>query len=560
MAEQIYLGLDIGNLNGNLVGFVDGRTDLNNIVSLSGSSRVKTSIDTTALINKDLSITVPLKRPRDYTSAFAVGSAKRLLAQEGPVVRTDPRSNETREVQKEALITAVSQAIFDDGKNKIYENLKVAPDMPCEIMLALTYPASFMTAGENRQKALLERYRNAVEKTRLPANMTFSDIVSIPEPAAAALSYLYDVLEGGNTAAPEKESLTVLVFDLGHGTLDIALVQVSRMDSHYRYNVLHTDGALQIGGEDFDKVLWDLFLTKMRQLDPEYQANDAAAALNRLKLRKEKEEFSDPDRTAPIRIDEVIDGKAAVIEISKAEFEEASAALIDEARQVVERVLQYAEKRDITIDRVISTGGAGQMPQCLKMLVDATQHEVTVYDPFLSVAKGALRYLALSGRLSGSSPGHSEIPEPVPEPAPGPIPVPVPNPEPESDPEKKAYTVTLHPACQYGVLVPSNEVLGGELKSVITPEDVLPFTSPEMELSGGVTPLTEIRVYLFNDGDRNVIEKGYFVCTNFDIARQANGKVKTVFRLDTDMRLSVTCTGKDGHRETITVSSNKTEV
>ncbi len=80
------------------------------------------------------------------------------------------------------------------------------------------------------------KQREATRKAGLIAQL---DVVGIlPEPVAAAVHY--DLMSGG-------EDKTVLVFDLGGGTFDTTVIQVTASD----IVVVCTDGATDLGGADW---------------------------------------------------------------------------------------------------------------------------------------------------------------------------------------------------------------------------------------------------------------------------------------------------------------------
>ncbi|MGC4440615.1 Hsp70 family protein, partial [Streptococcus suis] len=73
----------------------------------------------------------------------------------------------------------------------------------------------------------------------------------INEPTAAAISY----------ASSKKISGNILVYDLGGGTFDVTVMNVSQQD----YHILATDGDHRLGGIDFDKALVKLIKEKFEQ-------------------------------------------------------------------------------------------------------------------------------------------------------------------------------------------------------------------------------------------------------------------------------------------------------
>ena len=83
----------------------------------------------------------------------------------------------------------------------------------------------------------------------------------INEPTAAALAYGFDETENKKNI---KEK--ILVFDLGGGTFDVSILDLSICEDEENYKtfqVLSTSGDTHLGGEDFDNALVEFFLKKI---------------------------------------------------------------------------------------------------------------------------------------------------------------------------------------------------------------------------------------------------------------------------------------------------------
>jgi molecular chaperone DnaK (HSP70) len=76
----------------------------------------------------------------------------------------------------------------------------------------------------------------------------------IPEPIAAGLDYAFTKAEEG--ISDEK----FLVFDLGGGTFDVTIFSLDTSNSTVKFEVLAIDGNDRLGGEDFDKALFNWVL------------------------------------------------------------------------------------------------------------------------------------------------------------------------------------------------------------------------------------------------------------------------------------------------------------
>lgn len=88
------------------------------------------------------------------------------------------------------------------------------------------------------------------------------------------------------------------------------------------------------------------------------------------------------------------EGSKATVEISRAEFEEATEHLLGQSVEIAERTVELAKQKDpdIVVDRVLLVGGSSRMPQVRRALSERLgwDSEDTEFD--LAVAKGAAIY------------------------------------------------------------------------------------------------------------------------------------------------------------------------
>lgn len=209
------------------------------------------------------------------------------------------------------------------------------------------------------------------EKTKIAAELAGINVLKvITEPTAAAISYNI------------KDSETVMVFDLGGGTLDVSIVQCS--DSR-DYKVLATEGDPELGGQNWDKVLLELCYENAGLRFSE----NIATAKRLIEIEKFKIDLCEAGNVDVTFVDE--DGVQQSQEISIEEFEQSSQHLIDRALKVVDRALEGVT--GVKIDRVCLAGGSSKMPAIKQNL---QQHlpgiVVEVCDPDMAIAKGAAKY------------------------------------------------------------------------------------------------------------------------------------------------------------------------
>ena len=175
------------------------------------------------------------------------------------------------------------------------------------------------------------------------------------EPTAASLAY------GLN----KKDSLNILVFDLGGGTFDVSCLAV---DDGY-FEVLATGGDTHLGGEDFDdnivEYLRQIFLKKSGGKDPKRNTN----TWSKLKKEAEKAKISlSTNLQTTIEIENILNGKDFVETLTRAKFNELNNALFKKCIDVVRNVIKDAGLSKEEIDEIVLVGGSSRIPKVQEML------------------------------------------------------------------------------------------------------------------------------------------------------------------------------------------------
>jgi molecular chaperone DnaK len=96
----------------------------------------------------------------------------------------------------------------------------------------------------------------------------------INEPTAAALAYGVDK----NNKTDQK----VVVYDLGGGTFDVSIIEISNEDGEKQFEVLATNGDTFLGGEDFDLRLINYLADEFKK-DSGIDIHQDPLALQRIK-------------------------------------------------------------------------------------------------------------------------------------------------------------------------------------------------------------------------------------------------------------------------------------
>jgi len=169
------------------------------------------------------------------------------------------------------------------------------------------------------------------------------------EPTAAALAYGLDQAAEG----------LYLVFDLGGGTFDVSLLRLSRGV----FEVLATGGDSALGGDDYDRALADALLARSGLACHASELPLAERATLLAEARRVKEALSgldDAAQTLPLAA--TLQGRALQWQISRADFDAATAALNAQTLAAVRRVLRDARVAAAEVQGVVLVGGATRMP------------------------------------------------------------------------------------------------------------------------------------------------------------------------------------------------------
>lgn len=199
----------------------------------------------------------------------------------------------------------------------------------------------------------------------------------IREPVAAAISYF--------NAPSAEDKKTILVYDLGGGTCDVAIVRADKNSKEW-YTVLASD-MRRIGGRDWDNILVEMIKMKCREENDyiEFSKRDEE------KIRREalnvKHNLSKLNEFAS-QVE--VDGEIYDFEITRKEFEKKSSELLQSTMKMVG---ELKRKFGGKIDYIVCVGGSSQMPQVKSAFEkNYPDIELKIYEPEKAIAFGAAIY------------------------------------------------------------------------------------------------------------------------------------------------------------------------
>ena len=253
-----------------------------------------------------------------------------------------------KEYTPQEISAMVLQKMKEDAETKLGEKIEEA---------VITVPAYF---DDSQRQATKDAGEIAGLKVRRIIN----------EPTAAALAY------GFNKKKDEK----IAVYDLGGGTFDISILEVS----NDTVEVKATNGDTHLGGDDFDQRIIHWIIDEFKK-DQSIDLGKDQMALQRLKesAEKAKHELSTTTETEinqPFITTDASGPKHLVLKMTRAKLEQLVGDLVEKTFEPTKKALDDAGLKTSDINEVVMVGGMTRMP-----LVQATVEKFFGKKPHLGV-------------------------------------------------------------------------------------------------------------------------------------------------------------------------------
>lgn len=189
----------------------------------------------------------------------------------------------------------------------------------------------------------------------------------INEPTAAAMAYGLD----------KKKDEKIVVFDLGGGTFDVSVLEVSGSgdsDEAKVFQVLSTSGDTHLGGDDFDEELINYVADEFRKQHGIDLRQDNMA-LQRLqeaceKAKKELSSMPQTDINLPFITADATGPKHLQLTLKRSTFEELIDKFVPRIKKPLEQALADAKLKPSDIDEVVLVGGSTRIPMIQKLVTD----------------------------------------------------------------------------------------------------------------------------------------------------------------------------------------------
>lgn len=296
----------------------------------------------------------PAKRQAVTNPKNTLFAVKRLIG----------RRFEEKEVQKDIGLMPYTIAKADNGDAWVeVRGQKMAPPQISAEVLRKMKKTAEDYLGEEVTEAVItvpayfnDSQRQATKDAGRIAGLEVKRIIN--EPTAAALAFGLDKQEGDRKIA---------VYDLGGGTFDVSIIEISSIDGEHQFEVLSTNGDTFLGGEDFDNRIIDFLADEFKKENGLDLRNDLLAK-QRLKeaAEKAKIELSGAQQTEvnlPYITADATGPKHLVVKITRAKLESLVEDLIERTIAPCRTALKDAGVSATDISDVILVGGQSRMPK-----------------------------------------------------------------------------------------------------------------------------------------------------------------------------------------------------
>ena len=273
------------------------------------------------------------------------------------------RAFDDEEVQRDLKLLPYKIVHAGNGVKVLMSGKEYTPQEISAMVLAKLKADAEEKLGEKIEEAVItvpayfdDAQRKATKEAGEIAGLKVRRIIN--EPTAAALAY------GFNKKKDEK----IAVYDLGGGTFDISILEVSA-DT---VEVKSTNGDTHLGGDDFDQVLINWIISEFKKQEGIDLSKDTLA-LQRIKEAAEKAKIElstaqDTEINQPFITTDANGPKHLVMKITRAKLEELVGDLVEKTLEPTKKALEDAKLSVSDINEVVLVGGMTRMPLVLQLV------------------------------------------------------------------------------------------------------------------------------------------------------------------------------------------------
>lgn len=307
------------------------------------------------------------------------------------------RFNEVEEEKK--IVSYVVKESGDGGCTVVIDGKDFTPEEISAMVLRKLKEDAEKYLGENVTSAVItvpayfnDSQRQATKNAGTIAGLEVLRIIN--EPTAAALAY---GLEKG-------ASETILVFDLGGGTFDVSILEVSEG----LLEVRSTSGDTHLGGDDFDHCIVD-WLSQQFQKQEGIDLRNDAQALQRLTEAAERAKIelsavAETTISLPFITANADGPKHLETKLTRSLFNELTRNLVERCRKPVEQAMSDAKLTYNEINEIVLVGGSTRIPavqDLVKSLTGGKTPNQTVNPDEVVAIGAAVQAGVLAGEVKG---------------------------------------------------------------------------------------------------------------------------------------------------------------
>lgn len=341
------LGIDLGTTNSCMAIIEGGQPK---VLENKEGARTTPSMVATAK-NGERTVGAPAKRQAVTNAENTLFSIKRLIG----------RAWEDKEVARDAQVFPFKIQKRGQGVGVLMGGKEYSPEEISAMILGKLKADAEAKLGEKITEAVItvpayfdDAQRQATKSAGEIAGLNVLRIIN--EPTAAALAYGFD----------KKAGEQVLVYDLGGGTFDVSVLDVSA-DT---VEVKATNGDTHLGGDDFDRRVIDYIIAEFKKNEGVDLGRDSLA-LQRIKdaAEKAKIELSSAETTEinqPFISSDANGPKHLVMTLTRAKLEELVYDLVEKTMGPVKQALADAKMDKSKINEIVMVGGMTRMPLVIK--------------------------------------------------------------------------------------------------------------------------------------------------------------------------------------------------
>ena len=351
--SKYILGIDLGTTNSCVAIIENGVAKV-----IENSEGARTTPSVVAYTDKEILVGASARRQAVTNPTNTIYASKRLIG----------RKFDEEAVQKDInhIPYKIIKADNGDAWVSAGDQKLAPPQISAEVLRKMKKTAEDYLGHEVTEAVITvpayfnDSQRQATKDAGRIAGLDVKRIIN--EPTAAALAYGMDKTDRGDSK--------IAVFDLGGGTFDVSIIEISDIDGEKQFEVLSTNGDTFLGGEDFDQRIINFLVDEFKK-DTGIDLHKDQLALQRLKDAAEKAKIelsssAQTDINLPYVTADASGPKHLNIKLTRAKLESLVEDLIARSIEPCKIAMKDAGISISDISDVIVVGGQTRMPKVLE--------------------------------------------------------------------------------------------------------------------------------------------------------------------------------------------------